>query len=211
MGATCVFCGDPAVWIHRLDRRRTGFRVEGEARVVAGDVGTCDACEARWRAGDDDALVARQLGRADGEAPGDVEARVFLAVIRRADLGAVARDDLLPPGAVSVREAGFTPVEDVTGLLGVWRVWPEAHRRSVPETRPEWLGENDLPETDGRYWLVRSPWPGLRVDEVLNVLWRQTERGLGPEEYDGHDARLVAVATRVFGLDETRVRGLVEG
>ncbi|GMA23554.1 hypothetical protein GCM10025864_13130 [Luteimicrobium album] len=139
----------------------------------------------------------------------EAEARVEVEVLRRADLGPVWCDDLLPPGAVAVRDAGFTPLEDVTGHQGAWRLWPEAHRRSVPETRPEWLTENDVGQTDGRYWLVRSPWPGLTVVDVPNVLWRETERGLAPEDYDADDGRLADVAHRVFGLDEDGLGALL--
>ncbi|WP_284292544.1 hypothetical protein [Luteimicrobium album] len=63
----CIFCGEPAVWLHRLDARLAGFRYDGEGRTFGGDVGTCAGCEALWAAGDDEAIVARCVGRRDGE------------------------------------------------------------------------------------------------------------------------------------------------
>lgn len=82
-----------------------------------------------------------------------------------------AADDVA--GVVDLRRQGFEPIEEYTGAVEVARLWPEAHRRSVAETRPEWL---DGGHPDGRLWLVRSPWPSLSLSECLNVLWSWVER-----------------------------------
>jgi hypothetical protein len=76
-------------------------------------------------------------------------------------------------GVAELRGQGFEPIEEYTGAFWVARFWPEQHRRSVAETRPVWL---DDPNSDGRLWLARSPWPPLNLAESLNVLWTWVER-----------------------------------
>jgi hypothetical protein len=71
------------------------------------------------------------------------------------------------PGVTALRGDGFEPVEELTGALWIAEVWPEQHRRSVAETRTEWLDDN----RDGRLWLVRSPWAALSADDVFTMLW----------------------------------------
>jgi hypothetical protein len=34
----------------------------------------------------------------------------------------------------------------------------------------------DDPHSDGRLWLVRSPWPTLTLEDSLNLLWTWVER-----------------------------------
>lgn len=34
--------------------------------------------------------------------------------------------------------------------------------------------------SDGRLWLVRSPWPGLGLRDCLNVLWSRVDREQTP-------------------------------
>jgi hypothetical protein len=68
---------------------------------------------------------------------------------------------------------GFEPIEAYTGAIWVAQLWPDEHRRSVAETRPVSVDES---HRDGRLWLVRSPWPGLSVEDSLNVLWTWVER-----------------------------------
>lgn len=71
------------------------------------------------------------------------------------------------PGVDAVRAEGFTPIEELTGFVEVALVWPEAHRRTVPETREWWLDE----PLDGKVWLVRPPWRGWSLDELFILLW----------------------------------------
>jgi len=84
-------------------------------------------------------------------------------------------------GVAELRMQGFEPIEAYTGYFWVAHLWPDHHRRSVTETRPAWL---DDPHSDGRLWLVRSPWPGLTVEESLNVLWTWVERDLASLDDD---------------------------
>ena len=89
------------------------------------------------------------------------------------------------PGVLAIRRLGFEPVEEYTGALWVADVWPAEHRRSVTETRDFLL--TSLPETAGRVWLLRSPWPSLTLREVFNAMWRWVER---PDvEYDPETVR----------------------
>jgi len=71
------------------------------------------------------------------------------------------------PGVTELIDEGFEPIEHLTGAMWVVTVWPEEHRRSVPETRP---GHEEL-QLQGLLWLVRSPWPGLSAADALSVVW----------------------------------------
>ena len=93
------------------------------------------------------------------------------------------------PGVAALRKLGFEPVEEYTGALLVAEMWPDEHRRSVPETREAWL--EDEPELGGRLWLLRSPWVGWTLRETFNAIWRWLERPNG--EYDA-DYLLTGVA-----------------
>src|SRR6478736_5672689 len=84
------------------------------------------------------------------------------------------------PGVAALRKLGFEPVEEYTGALLVAEMWPDEHRRFVPETRETWL--EDEPELGGRLWLLRSPWVGWTLRETFNAMWRWLERPNG--EYD---------------------------
>lgn len=84
------------------------------------------------------------------------------------------------PGVAELRELGFEPVEEYTGALLVAEMWPDEHRRFVPETRDSWL--ENAPELGGRLWLLRSPWAGWTLRETFNAMWRWLKR---PDaEYD---------------------------
>ena len=86
-------------------------------------------------------------------------------------------DDFLGPetvvGVDGLLAQGLKPIEEFTGAVWVAQLWPENHRGWVPETRPVWLNDAD---SDGRLWLVRSPWPSLDLTDSLNVLWSWAER-----------------------------------
>ena len=77
------------------------------------------------------------------------------------------------PGIAELRAQGFTPVEECTGAIWVSQVWPAALRASVPETRSAWMDE---PESMGRLWLLRSPWPDFDLMRALSVLWSWAEQ-----------------------------------
>jgi hypothetical protein len=77
------------------------------------------------------------------------------------------------PGVAELRAQGFEPIEAYTGAFWLGQLWPDDHRRSVAETRSFWL---DDPQSDGRLWLVRSPWPTLTLEDSLNLVWTWVER-----------------------------------
>ena len=93
------------------------------------------------------------------------------------------------PGVTELRRLGFEPVEEYTGALWVADVWPDDHRRFVPETREYWLRE--MPETSGRLWLLRSPWPAWTLRDTFDAMWRWLER---PDADDDADFMLPGVA-----------------
>ncbi len=88
-------------------------------------------------------------------------------------------------GVTQARADGFTPIEELTGRLEIVTVWPPAHRRSVVETRAWWLEDS----ADGLLWLVRSPWPAIRVEDAVSVVWLHLERDRGSSPDDLDEAR----------------------
>lgn len=68
-------------------------------------------------------------------------------------------------------------------------MWPDDHRRFVPETRQVWLEQES--ELGGRLWLARSPWRRWTLGETFAAMWRWLERLDG--EYDA-DYVLAGVA-----------------
>ena len=101
------------------------------------------------------------------------------------------------PGVDAVRAEGFTPIEELTGFGEVALVWPEEHRRNVPETREWWLDE----PLEGKLWLVRPPWPGWSLDEVFVFLWSVVD------QHRDHQARLDAARDALsWPADRARVQ-----
>jgi hypothetical protein len=100
----------------------------------------------------------------------------------------VTATDVAAPDTVSgvraLRAEGFEPLEEHTGALEVAELWPEEHRRWVPEARAGWL---ETPDTGARLWLVRSPWAELTLPDALNLLWSWAERD--PGELDDRQRR----------------------
>ena len=71
---SCDFCGTtPAEVVHHLDEEKTSFSIYGKGTVFASWISFCQQCEALYREGDDEALVARQA-RWEETDPEDVEA-----------------------------------------------------------------------------------------------------------------------------------------
>lgn len=195
----CVICeNDEAEWIHGLDASKVTFRLHGKAYIWADRVRFCDRCQWLYAAGDDETLV-RLKAECDGipDHRVDEEIRRPFGVLRSADLGVSTMNESLPPGAAELRAAGFTPLEELTGAVRIALAWPEEHRRSVPETRELWLDDT----VEGRFWLVRSPWPALSARDVVSLLWRWVERDRLPHD----DDRDRAETEEFFGWDEQRV------
>ena len=104
------------------------------------------------------------------------------------------------PGVAELRSVGFEPVEEFTGALLVAEMWPDEHRRFVPETRQRWLDEE--PELAGRLWMLRSPWAGWTLSETFSAMWRWLERS--DRDYDA-DYVLAGVAD-FLRWDESEAR-----
>ena len=101
------------------------------------------------------------------------------------------------PAVTQLRREGFELVERCTGAVWVAELWPEEHRRSVPETRV-WALED---QPDARVWLVRSPWPAIDLEAVFALLWRWVER-----DRSLNDAVRRSRVAEVFGWNEMRAR-----
>lgn len=101
------------------------------------------------------------------------------------------------PGASAIIADGFEPIENLTGAVWIVEIWPSEHKRSVPETRPEWIGE----QPEGRMWCIRSPWPGLKASEALSVIWAELPR-------DGSDE--VAAAAEILSYPEDAARRILD-
>jgi hypothetical protein len=97
------------------------------------------------------------------------------------------------PGVDLARAEGFTPIEELTGFMEVGLVWPDEHRRSVPETREWWLDE----PLGGMVWLVRPPWPAWTLDDTFAFLWTVVD-----DDHLDHGARLEAAATALRWPEE---------
>jgi hypothetical protein len=202
----CAFCdADTAEWVHQLDPAKAQFTEYGKGHVWASNVAFCERCEQLYRAGEDEELVHLQVGDWDGSAEAiDETIRKPLAVFREADQGPVRLDDLLPPGAAELRAAGFMPVEMLTGEFEIAGVWPWQHRRSLPETREDWVED----AVDGRFWLVRSPWPSVDVRDVVRLLWPWVEAREGRNPYRDQQQHLELVR-QFLSLDEDSVRKML--
>jgi hypothetical protein len=151
------------------------------------------------------------------------------AVTRRVpwDGGGFPRPEEVPEVAALV-EQGWYALDDAPYVVGLPAVWPREHRCWVADRLPKvglgngtvepWTAETyaDMaadyaafvaacglpPRPEGRLWLVRSPWPGLSVPEVLDALHaRLAERGL-PQVCE----HLTEVAREVLGWPVERVR-----
>jgi hypothetical protein len=99
-------------------------------------------------------------------------------------------------GVAGLRTQGLVPIEEHTGAIWVAQLWPEDHRRWVAETRPGWLNDAD---SDGRLWLIRSPWPSLSLTDCMNVLWTWSERDHAPLDMELSRRRI----SEVLAWDET--------
>ena len=139
-----------------------------------------------------------------------------------------ARPEELPEVAALVA-AGWYALDDAPYVAALPAVWPREHRCWVADRRPkvtfvnerwaepwtaetyEWveadrasdarlLGLPDPPR--GRLWLLRTPWPGISVDEAFGAFReRMEERGL--RERGDH---LALVAREMLAWPEVLVR-----
>jgi len=95
-------------------------------------------------------------------------------------------------GAAELIAAGFEPLESFTGDIWITDDWPEGHKRSLPESRPDWL-----PECEGeQVWFVTSPWPSLTPQQVLNLVWAHLT--------EENEPRWPEVRREIFGWSDER-------
>lgn len=99
---------------------------------------------------------------------------------------------------------GFEPLADYTGADEDYGpLWPVDHRQESP-----WPDENDgWPPPKYPRWLVRSPWPALRVQEVTDALWQYV-----PPDYNSMYNPPVRdrIVAAFFGLSSREVQTLAK-
>jgi hypothetical protein len=97
------------------------------------------------------------------------------------------------PGAAELIRAGFEPLESMTGASWVAEAWPDEDRASLPESRLDRIFE----PRDETVWFVRSPWPGISVDDALTIIWAALPRT---------EERWCEIAQEVLAWPEDRAR-----
>ena len=213
----CFFCGAaPAGWRRQVDDDRLVDR-DGNGFSLGQPLFLCDGCEAAFAGRRDDEMllaVGRRLrtemspdglepvtdvdiaGWADQEVGG-----ILPALLRAAGQPRRLEHFVETPEIVTLLTSGWIDLDGVTGAVGeLAALWPAVHHHVLADERPN-RGE------DGDRHLVRSPWPALSVDDVLDVLWRWVER-----DQEG----LVASARRhrileVFGWTQDAASTLLRG
>jgi len=102
-----------------------------------------------------------------------------------------AQPDPIPPidipGASAVVDAGFQPLEELTGVTWIVTSWPAHCRRSLPEARADRLAV----EQGAPVWFVQSPWPSLSPAQVISLIWANLPRDT-EEAWPDHVAEIFA-------------------
>lgn len=146
--------------------------------------------------------------------------------------GDFARAEELPEVRALMAQ-GWRPLDDAPYTVALPAVWPPEHRCWVADRLPRvvlgegwaapWSDEErdtvqrDLdgvvatcglpPRPRGRIWLLRSPWPGIPLDDAIGAMGeRARERGL-PAMAEG----LTEAAREVLAWPEVLVRSYVPG
>jgi hypothetical protein len=121
------------------------------------------------------------------------------------------------PTVAELRAAGFTPIEELTGQVELAEVWPEAHRRAVPDTRyePDAATARIPGLTDGLLYLIRSPWPSVTTEEAV-LLVQRWQRKHRPASDPASVVRIdresePALAKAFLDQDERWIRAYREG
>ncbi len=164
----CSICESAAAaWVHVLDTEAARFRVYGKGHIWGSPIEICEQCGALLGAGDVEGLVAVAQREEGIVTERDVDERIRngMVALVRADRGAVPLAEWLPPGYADLVADGYVPIDEVTGAVHLAQAWPPALRRGVPETRD---GRRALSD-DGLCWFVRSPWPSISVQDVLDL------------------------------------------
>ncbi|MFL6237902.1 MAG: hypothetical protein ACJ735_00220 [Actinomycetes bacterium] len=198
-GNHCLFCGR-ADWAWAYLLRDVPEWVEQLGWTFGWTVVMCDPCHRHYEQGEDDALVRAHLAQAEPEED-ETQLRLWLRVVRAQQSDpAIPRGEAIVPGADDLMAEGFVPIENLTGFREVATVWPEEHRRSIPEVRPFVLEEEG---PNARLWAIRPPWPGWTHDDVFTCLWSVVDR------HREHEDRL-RVAAEVLHWEEPRARAQLQ-
>jgi hypothetical protein len=194
-GNHCLFCGSRDwTWVYLLGNEPDWIKQLGW--TFGWHVFMCDACHDYYEGGDDASLVRAHLNQPEPEAD-ESEAVQWVRVVRaRQSEPAIPRAEAIVPGVDDLVREGFTPIENLTGAHELAVVWPEAHRRSIPEVRA-WALEDEA--LQGRLWAVRPPWPGWTFDDVFTYLWSLVDHYPEPQQ------RLDAAA-KALHADESEAR-----
>lgn len=203
---SCIFCAAEGVWLRDLDPHASQFTLYGQGNVFGSPISLCDRCERLWQADDEVALIALFAEAHADDRDMATEAAMLVGVLRRAGQGpAVRYEETLPPGVTELRAHRFVPVEEITGWDGVAMVWPEEHRRGVPETREHMEGDT--------CWLVRPPSTSLDAVDYLSAIHAVEQREAAADQrtaLDEYEARLSRAAQQVFGMAPEDVKMLAD-
>jgi hypothetical protein len=78
---------------------------------------------------------------------------------------------------LELRQGGFEPLEEYSGMVGLGEAWPEQFSRKVRDLRV-------APSADGGQdaviWMVKSPWPSMALGEALALVWSWVDRYPAP-------------------------------
>jgi hypothetical protein len=107
------------------------------------------------------------------------------------------------PGAAELVDEGFVALGRLTG--GTWfvEVWPEEHRRALPETRSVLLADN----ANAKVWFVRSPWPSISPTHVVSLVYASQTRTPGMRL---DEARAILQLDEVEAGRQLQARGLLD-
>jgi len=198
-GNRCLFCGAADwTWVYLLGNEPDW--VQQLDWSLSWHAFLCDACHDLYERGDDETLVRVYLDQPEPEADED-QARQWVRVVRaRQSEPPIPRADAVVPGVDNLARQGFTPIENLTGACELAVVWPEEHRRSIPEVR-SWALEDEV--LQGRLWAVRPPWPGWTFDDVFIYLWSVVDDYQEPKQW-------LDAAAKALHADESEARDQLE-
>ena len=198
----CTICGEQSgQWVYELDPDKREFSMYGRGYTYGADMVLCDDCRGLWDLDEDSAVIARFASSDDHDSD---QAELIVSVLRSATAGVQPQHyiDLLPPGVAELQAQGFTMIDSLTGLADVADFWPIEHRRSLPETRPEWL-------EDGRteIWMVRSPSPELVPGDYLNAMFLIADAA--PRSPGNYLRSVADAAEAVFAMAPEKIKSFV--
>jgi hypothetical protein len=184
----CAICRTrEALWVHALDPQLAQFQVSGDGHIWGSPLILCGRCDQSLRAADVEALV--EADPSSSELHGrDLDERVGngMRALVAADLGATPIDESRPPGYGDLVDAGFTPLENITGALFLADAWPDSDRCALLSISPD----NSQGLHDDHHWFIRSPWPSIPLSDVFGLVINVLDEALRDMEphYDEEQA-----------------------